>query len=63
VSTCTDVLLNELVELGAEPGGRDVGGRDEDDVRGREAAIVSSLKAAATVIVHEGRVWELAVDG
>jgi hypothetical protein len=58
-----DVLLNQLVELGAAPGGHDVGGRDENDVRSRAAAIVSSLKAAATVIVHDGSVWEFAAIG
>jgi hypothetical protein len=43
-----DVLLSQLVGFAAERRGRDVGDRDEDDVRSRATAIVSSLKAAAT---------------
>jgi site-specific DNA recombinase len=58
-----DVLLNQLVEIGAEPGVYGVDDRDEDDVRSRAAVIVSSLLADATVIVHDGRVWELATTG
>jgi hypothetical protein len=55
-----DVLVDQLVEFGAEPGGHDVDERDEDDVRSRAAAIASCRRADAMVIVHGGTVWELA---
>jgi site-specific DNA recombinase len=58
-----DVLLTQLVEFGAKPGGHDVDDRDEVDVPSRAAAIVSSLKTAAMVIVHDGMAWELATIG
>jgi hypothetical protein len=37
-----DVLLTQLVEFGAKPGGHDVDDQGEDDVSSRAAAIVSS---------------------
>lgn len=58
-----DILLNQLVELWAEPGGHDIGGQGEDDVGGRAAEIASSLRSAATMIVHDGIAWELAANG
>jgi hypothetical protein len=58
-----DVLLDQLVAFGPERGGHDVDGRGADDVRSRVAAIVSSLRTDAMVIVHDGAVWELATIG
>jgi hypothetical protein len=52
-----DVLLSQLVEFEAELGEHDV---DAGDVRSKVASIVSQLKAAARVIIHDGTAWELA---